>query len=59
MARDDDDDEMAAAEGRDFLPLILEGEALEVDLDEKEDWEIIAWLEELGYAWNGGSWVVC
>ena len=52
-----DSDEYAASEGREFLPLILEGEALNVDLDEKEDWEIIAWLEELGYEWDGSSWV--
>lgn len=51
------DDEYAASEGREFLPLILEGEALDVDLDEKEDWEIIAWLEELGYEWDGSNWI--
>jgi hypothetical protein len=52
-----EDDEYAANEGREFLPLILEGEALEIDLEEKDDWEIITWLEELGYRWNGGSWI--
>lgn len=52
------EDEEAATEGRDFLPLILEGEALSIDLDEKEDWEIIEWLNELGYSWNGSSWIV-
>ena len=42
----------AAEEGREFLPLILEDDALDVDLDEKEDWEIEVWMEELGYEWD-------
>lgn len=42
----------AADEGREFLPLILEGEALDRDLDEMEDHEIETWLEGLGYEWD-------
>lgn len=53
------DDEYAAIEGRAFLALILEGEAAESDFDEKDDDEITTWLEELGYQWNGASWVAC
>lgn len=42
----------AADEGRQFLPLILEDDALDRDLDEMEDHEIEVWLEELGYEWD-------
>jgi hypothetical protein len=50
----------AADEGRDFLASVIWDESCEWspdDLDEKEDHEIETWLEELGYEWNGGSWV--
>jgi len=47
----------AADEGRELLSLILEDEALGIDLDAKEDWEIEVWMEELGFTWIGCAWM--
>lgn len=55
------ENEFAANEGRDFLATVIWDEDCEWSpdsLDDREDDEIITWLEELGYEWNGGSWVV-
>lgn len=51
-----EDKEYAASEGREFLKLITEVNPDEID-EKYEDWEIIAWLEEMDYEWNGASWV--
>ena len=48
----------AASEGREFLKLITEVEPDEIDDEEKySDGDIEIWLEELGYQWNGSSWI--
>ncbi len=48
----------AASEGREFLKLITEVSHEDIDDEEKyDDGDIEAWLEELGYEWNGQSWV--
>lgn len=46
----------ASSEGREFLKLITEVDAAVID-NKYEPYAIEAWLEEMGYEWNGGSWV--
>lgn len=53
-----EDLEEAAGEGRDFLKLITEVSHDDIDDEDKyDDGDIVVWLEELGYQWNGQSWV--
>lgn len=53
-----EDLEEAASEGRDFLKLITEVSHDDIDDEDKyDDGDIVVWLEELGYQWNGQSWV--
>ena len=53
-----EDLEAAASEGREFLKLITEVSHDDIDdEDEYDDGAIVAWLEEMGYGWNGQSWV--
>ena len=53
-----EDLEEAASEGRDFLKLITEVSHDDIDDEDKyDDGAIVAWLEEMGYEWNGQSWV--
>jgi hypothetical protein len=48
----------AAGEGRDFLKLITEVSHDDIDDEDKyDDGAIVAWLEEMGYEWNGQSWM--
>lgn len=48
----------AADEGREFLKLITEVSHEDIDDEGKyDDGDIEVWLEELGYEWNGRSWV--
>lgn len=28
------------------------------DIEKHEDYELQAWLDELGYVWNGNAWVI-
>ena len=49
-------DTLAQIEGRDFLKLITEADA--ASIDRYEGHAIEAWLYELGYNWNGQSWVL-
>ena len=53
-----EDLEEAASEGRDFLKHITEVSHDDIDdKDKYDDGAIVAWLEEMGYEWNGQSWV--
>jgi hypothetical protein len=53
-----EDLEEAAGEGRDFLKLITEVSHDDIDDEDKyDDGDIVVWLEEMGYQWNGQSWV--
>ena len=49
------DDTYAQFEGREFLKIITEVDSDEID--EYEGYAIEAWLEEMGYDWDGASWV--
>jgi hypothetical protein len=50
----------AASEGREFLKIITEVPPDVIDDEEiYDDEEIEAWLGEMGYEWNGSSWVIC
>ena len=49
----------AAEEGREFLAQVIWDKSCDWmpdDLDEMDDAEIEAWLEELSYEWTGWSW---
>ena len=46
----------ASSEGRDFLKLITEVDEEKIDRDYNPD-QIEAWLYEMGYEWNGSSWI--
>lgn len=53
-----EDLEDAASEGREFLKLITEVSHDDIDDEDKyDDGAIVAWLEEMGYEWNGQSWM--
>ena len=53
-----EDLEEAASEGREFLKLITEVSHDDIDDEVKyDDGAIVAWLEEMGYEWNGQSWM--
>ena len=45
-----------SSEGRDFLKLITEVDPEKIDRN-YAPWEITSWLLEMGYEWNGASWV--
>lgn len=43
---------------REFLKLITDVDADDIDDEEKyDDGDIEVWLEEMGYEWNGQSWI--
>lgn len=51
-------DEYAVSEGREFLKLITDVDHADIDDESKyDDGDIMVWLEEMGYEWNGSSWV--
>ncbi len=57
MNEDYDHDE-AAGEGREFLKIITDVDHDTIDDEEiYDDSAIEVWLEEMGYEWNGQSWI--